>query len=113
MGGTGWGWSGSLVRHQENCGVFTAGSCTIEIHTRLLLCRSSVRTLSVKPRIANFAPQYADCSGMARYASAEPTCTTLPWSRGTIRRSADMRAVHRAEVGHLGGTAELLRLDVD
>jgi hypothetical protein len=60
------------------------------IHTRLLLCSSSVRTLSVKPRIANLAPQYADCSGIARYASADPTCTMDPWSRSTIRRSADI-----------------------
>ncbi|HSD01744.1 MAG TPA: hypothetical protein VLB81_05210 [Gaiellales bacterium] len=47
------------MRHHENWGVFTAGSCTIVIHTRLRSCRSSVRTESVKPRTANFAPQYA------------------------------------------------------
>ena len=66
IGGTGCGWSGSFVRHQSNCGVFTAGSCTIVIHTRLLRCMSSVRMESVIPRMANFAPQYAACSGMAR-----------------------------------------------
>ena len=45
------------VRHQSNCGVLTAGSWTIVIQMRLRSCSSSVRTESVKPRIANFAPQ--------------------------------------------------------
>jgi hypothetical protein len=36
------------------------------------------------------APQYADCSGIARYAKAEPTWTITPASRGIIRRSAAM-----------------------
>ena len=36
----------------------------------------------------NFAAQYALCSGMPRYASAEPTCTTAPRLRGSIRSSA-------------------------
>src|SRR5919197_1523540 len=35
--------------------------------------------------MACFAPQYAACSGIARYASAEPTCTIVPWLRGSIR----------------------------
>ena len=90
MGGTGCGWSGSRVRHHENWGVFTAGSCTIVMWTSLRSCRSSVRTESVKPRIANFAPQYAAWSGIALYASADPTWTTTPRFRGIIRRRAAM-----------------------
>ena len=45
------------VRHHENWGVFTAGSCTIVMWTLLPSWRSSVRTESVNPRTANFAPQ--------------------------------------------------------
>jgi len=66
IGGTGCGWRGRRVLHHANCGVLTAGSCTIVTRTRLLSCSSSVRSESVKPRIANFAPQYAACSGIAR-----------------------------------------------
>jgi hypothetical protein len=40
-----------------NCGVLTAGSCTIVMWTLLLSWMSSVRIESVKPRIANFAAQ--------------------------------------------------------
>lgn len=38
-----------------------------------------------KPLMTCLAPQYADCSGMARSPSAEPICTMAPWSRGGIR----------------------------
>ena len=51
------GMAGMRVRHQSNCGVLTAGSWTIVIQMLLRSCSSSVRTESVKPRIANFAPQ--------------------------------------------------------
>jgi hypothetical protein len=74
--------------HQSNCGVSTAGNCTIERRTWLRRWRSSQRSDSVNPRIACFAPQYADCSGIARYASADPTCTITPRSRGSMCASA-------------------------
>ena len=51
-------------------------------------CSNSVRTDSVKPLTACFAPQYADCRGMLRDPSADPTCTMVPESRGRIRASA-------------------------
>ena len=53
-----------------------------------LLVEQLVRSDSVKPFTACFAAQYAACSGIARYASAEPTCTITPRPRGFIRRSA-------------------------
>ena len=56
--------------------------------TRLRSCSSSQRSDSVNPWMACLAPQYADCSGMPRYASAEPTCTMAPLSQGSIRSSA-------------------------
>ena len=49
---------------------------------------SSVRSESWKPRTPNLAPQYALCSGMPLYASADPTLMIVPWFRGRIRRSA-------------------------
>src|SRR5437763_551707 len=55
------------------CVVFTPGRLTIEIRTLLLAWISSDRTDSVKPSIACFDAQYADCSGIERYASADPT----------------------------------------
>ncbi len=66
IGGTGWGWRGSVVLTWPNCGVLTAGSWTIEIRTWDLSCSSSQRTDSVNPWIACLAPQYADWSGMPR-----------------------------------------------
>ena len=90
IGGTGCDSLPIRDRHQLNCGVFSAGICTIVTCTRLCSFRSSVRIESVKPWIACFAPQYGDCSGMPRYASADPTCTTVPRSRGRILRSADI-----------------------
>ncbi len=68
--------------------MFIAGRCTIVIATSLWSCINSVRTDSVNPTIACLAPQYADCNGMPRYASADPTCTTVPRPAGRIRRSA-------------------------
>ena len=73
---------------QSNCGVFTAGSCTIVTLTLLWSWISSHRSDSVNPWMACLAPQYADWSGMPRYARADPTCTTVPRSRGSIRRRA-------------------------
>src|SRR3712207_8425619 len=49
----------------------SAGSCTMVMRTFDLSCSSSQRTDSVNPWIACLAPQYADCSGMPRYASAD------------------------------------------
>ncbi len=49
---------------------------------------SSVRSESVNPRIAAFAPQYALWSGIDRNASAEPTCTIVPRFRGRMCFSA-------------------------
>ena len=46
--------------------MFTAGICAIVMRTLLWSCSSSVRTDSVNPLMACLAPQYADCSGMAR-----------------------------------------------
>ncbi len=66
IGGTGWGWRRSRESTQSNCGVFTAGSCTMVIFTSLPALSSSVRTDSVKPFMACFAPQYAAWSGMPR-----------------------------------------------
>lgn len=55
--------------------------------------RSSERIESVKPTTAVLAPQYADCSGMERYANAEPTCTITARFRGFMCFSAAM--VHK------------------
>ena len=46
--------------------MLTAGICTTVIRTLLLSCSSSHRTDSVKPLMACFAPQYADCNRIAR-----------------------------------------------
>src|SRR5215467_207544 len=88
LGGTGWGCLGSRDRTQENCGVLTAGICTTVTCTPEFSCSSSHRSDEVKPLIACLAPQYADCKGMLRDPSAEPTCTIVPWPRGSIRSSA-------------------------
>jgi hypothetical protein len=58
--------------------------------TLLLSWNNSDRSESQSPWIACLAPQYADWSGMPRYASAEPTCTIAPRSRGRMRASAAM-----------------------
>ncbi len=73
---------------QSNCGVLKADRCTLVTWTLLRSCRSSQRKESVKPRSACFAAQYGACKGIARYASAEPTCTITPRSRGRMRLSA-------------------------
>ena len=57
MGATGRGWRLSVVRTDVNCGVLSPGSWTIVTRTALFSCMSSQRSESVKPRIANFAPQ--------------------------------------------------------
>ena len=46
--------------------MLTAGICTTVIRTLERSCSSSVRTDSVNPLTACLAPQYADCSGIAR-----------------------------------------------
>ena len=51
---------------------------------------SSLRIESVKPTMACLAPQYADWSGIERYASAEPIWTIVPWLRGRMRLRAAM-----------------------
>lgn len=56
--------------------------------TPLRSWRSSQRSDSVNPSMACLAPQYAACSGMARWASAEPTCTIVPRSRTRMWASA-------------------------
>ena len=56
-GGTGIARRPSLFIAQSNCGVFTAGRCTIVSWMSTLSCSSSERSASVKPRIANLAPQ--------------------------------------------------------
>ncbi len=68
--------------------MLTAGIWAMVTCTLLPRCSSSVRREEVKPLMACLAPQYADCSGMARSPSAEPTCTIVPRSRGSIRFSA-------------------------
>ncbi len=42
----------------------------------------------MKPTTACFVAQYADWSGIDRYASADPTWTMTPESRSVIRRIA-------------------------
>ena len=64
--------------------MLTAGSCTMQTLTSLFSCLSSVMTDSVNPFIACFAPQYADCNGIPRKASAEPTWTMTPRLRGRM-----------------------------
>ena len=76
------------VRHQLNCGVLTAGRCTIDSRTLLPWCSSSARVDSKKPRHANFEEQYAAWSGIPMNASADPTFTIAPRSRGRMRSSA-------------------------
>jgi len=88
IGGTGIGCFGILVRFQLNWVVFTPGSVTVPMLTLLPVARSSVSTESLIARTAAFAPQYADCSGIDRYAIADDTFTILPRSRGRITRSA-------------------------
>jgi hypothetical protein len=88
MGGTGCARRGSRLFTHSNCGVFIAGRCTIVRRTSLRSCSSSERSESQNPCSACLAPQYADCSGMPRYASADPTWTIDPRLRGSIRRSA-------------------------
>ncbi len=68
--------------------MLTAGIFTRVTLTPLPWWRSSVRSAEVKPLMACLAPQYADCSGTDRSPSAEPTCTIVPRSRGSMRRSA-------------------------
>lgn len=68
--------------------MLTAGICATVTCTLLPRCSSSVRSDEVKPLMACLAPQYADCNGMARSPSVEPTCTTVPRSRGSMRFSA-------------------------
>jgi hypothetical protein len=46
-----------LLRTTSNCGVFTAGSCSMVTRMRLPSCRSSLRSESVKPRMAAFDAQ--------------------------------------------------------
>ena len=49
---------------------------------------SSARVDSKNPRHANLAEQYAAWSGIPMNASAEPTLTIVPLSRGRMRASA-------------------------
>jgi hypothetical protein len=65
-GATGRAGEPTWLAPQSNCGVLTAGSCTIVTFTFDPSWRSSVRSESVIPRMANFDPQYGACSGMAR-----------------------------------------------
>lgn len=57
MGGTGCTRRGSLLRAQSNCGVLKADNCTIVSRTFDPSWISSLRSESVKPRIAALAPQ--------------------------------------------------------
>ena len=68
--------------------MFTAGICTTVMWMSLPSCISSVRSDSVNPLMACFAPQYADCNGMERSLNADPTWTMVPRSRVRIRDSA-------------------------
>ena len=81
-GATGRGLRAIRERIHSNCGVLTAGICTIVTCTPLSSCSSSARSDSQNPWSACFAPQYAAWSGMPRYASADPTWTMTPRSRG-------------------------------
>jgi hypothetical protein len=45
---------------------------------------SSQRSESLNPRIACLAAHYVACSGIARYASAEPTITITPRLRARM-----------------------------
>ena len=69
-------------------GVLTDGGNTMDTRTALRSPASSARTASVKPRMAHFEPEYADCSGTPRNPIADTTCTTVPALRGAMRRSA-------------------------
>ena len=57
IGGTGCARLPILLSAQSNCGVFTAGRCTIVRWILMPSCSSSERSASVKPRTANLAPQ--------------------------------------------------------
>ncbi len=83
------GCADSRERTHSNWGVLTAGIWTVVTWTLLPRCSSSVRSEEVKPLMACLAPQYADCSGMDRSPSAEPTCTIVPRSRGSMRLRAE------------------------
>lgn len=65
-GATGRARPGIRFSTHSNCGVLTAGSCTIVVRTPLPECSSSQRSDSLKPWMACLAPQYADCSGTPR-----------------------------------------------
>ena len=56
-GGIGCACCGSLLRWRTACGVFTAGSCSMQSRTALPSWMSSVRSESVNPRTAAFAAQ--------------------------------------------------------
>ena len=103
---------GSRESTQSNCGVFTAGSCTIVMCTLLLSCSSSARTDSVNPwmrvlrpavralqRDAAVRQRRADLHDRAAVARAHPV------QRG-------LRAVDEPEVAHLGRPLELLGGDL-
>jgi hypothetical protein len=64
-----------------NWGVLTAGICTTVTRMPDLSCISSQRSDEVNPLTACFAPQYADCRGMLRAPSADPTWMMTPRSR--------------------------------
>ena len=49
---------------------------------------SSLRSESVKPRAAALEAQYALCSGIERYESADPICRMTPLFLGRMCRSA-------------------------
>jgi hypothetical protein len=66
MGGTGWPRRGRRLFTQSNCGVFSAGSCTIVTRMALPSWSSSARSESQNPCTACLPAQYADCSGMPR-----------------------------------------------
>ena len=101
---------GSFARHHVNCGVFSAGSCTIVTRTLEPSCRSSVRTDSRKPWSACFAPQYGACSGIPAVREGRADLDDRPAVARPHPAQRGQRPPDRAEVGDLGGPAELLRL---
>ena len=112
IGGTGCGSRGIRERAQVNCGVFSAGSCTIVTRTFEPSCKSSARSDSRKPCSACLAPQYGACSGMPAVGERGADLNDRPAVARSHTPERRHRPPDRAEVRDLGRAAELVGLDL-
>jgi len=89
--------------------VFTAGICTTVMWMLLPSCISSVRSDSVNPLTACLAPQYADCNGMERSLSADPTWTMVPRSRVRVVGGSAPSEAHPDDAGAAAAVREWVK----